>query len=247
MYFLNNVFFLPFAESSDISRTGGCFPANATVDTPTGKKRMADLKIGDQVLSTSADGVLTYSPVLLFLHRDAEQKRLYVVITTEKKEQIVLTSSHLIFITDEKTPKIDVSSSYVTFAKNVEVGHFVFVKNNSSKIELQKVINVTAIVETEHYAPLTEEGSIVVNNVVASCYAMIESQEIAHAAFQPMRMLLNSKAAALHFLKAVNCIPLKAKGIARKVDYENARGVHWYAELLYKMSYYILPENYLYQ
>ena len=37
-------------------------------------------------------------------------------------------------------------------------------------------------------APLTEEGTIVVDGTLASCYAEISSHMIAHAAFFPVRL-----------------------------------------------------------
>ncbi|KAG8181667.1 hypothetical protein JTE90_009827 [Oedothorax gibbosus] len=226
-------------DIEDITRNGGCFPANASVDTPSGKKLMADLKIGEFVLSSTPDGTLVYSQVLLFLHREQNMNRVYNIITTEKNSKIVLTSSHLIFVTIDKS-LTNISNSYVTFAKNVEVGHYLFVKNNSSGIELQKVVNITTVIENEHYAPLTEEGSIVVNDVLASCYAMIESHKIAHAVFTPIRLLLNSKKAAMHFLQLFT----SEEDMSNKV--EKPLGVHWYAALLYKMSYYLLSDNYMY-
>lgn len=207
---------------------------------------MSDLAIGDNVLVATSDGDLTFSPVLLFLHRESnKQKRLYITITTDKHQQIMLTASHLIYITDK--PDSGVSNSYVTFAKNVQIGHYLYVANGSSTIELQKVIDITGRVQKDHYAPLTSEGSIIVNNVLASCYAMVESHELAHAAFRPMRMLLNSKEAAMHLLKTLQPFSKSKEDKTPRDDFDKGGGIHWYAEMLYKLSYYVLPENYLYQ
>ena len=39
------------------------------------------------------------------------------------------------------------------------------------------------------YAPMTEEGTIVVDGILASCYALVEDQQLAHGAFAPLRYM----------------------------------------------------------
>lgn len=61
-------------------------------------------------------------------------------------------------------------------------------KRIDKTVTFDQIVSVEYIVKKGIYAPLTREGNIVVNSVVASCYAMIKNHELAHAAFAPFRM-----------------------------------------------------------
>ncbi len=53
-------------------------------------------------------------------------------------------------------------------------------------------MKVTEISLTEHNefgTPLTNTGTIIIDGVVASCYANTESQTLAHWAFLPLRVV----------------------------------------------------------
>lgn len=67
--------------------------------------------------------------------------------------------------------------------------------NNSSQsiiiIKPERVIDIQLKVEIGVYAPLTQTGTVIVNDVVSSCYAIVDSQQLAHWAFFPIRLLYN--------------------------------------------------------
>lgn len=54
-------------------------------------------------------------------------------------------------------------------------------------IILDQIVNINYVVRRGIYAPLTREGNIVVNSVVASCYAVISDHQMAHMSFAPVR------------------------------------------------------------
>lgn len=56
-------------------------------------------------------------------------------------------------------------------------------------IRFDQIVSVNYVKRKGIYAPLTREGNIVVNSVVASCYAVISDHELAHMSFAPVRWL----------------------------------------------------------
>ncbi|GBM12111.1 Sonic hedgehog protein A [Araneus ventricosus] len=232
-------------DSADLGRSGGCFSGNSTVHTLMGKKKMSQLSIGDKVLVTTADGSLDYSEVILFLDRDNLESRWFQTIITESGAEITLTSTHLIFT--KSGDNLDDKKAVATYAKNVEIGHFIYVVSEASnllqaKISLEKVINVTTTRNAGIFAPLTLHGTVVVNNVVASCYAVISNHQLAHVAFLPMRILYNFKQAGLYFLQQLHMLKFKASKISTS---QGLDGIHWYAELLYKIIDKLASKNLL--
>lgn len=71
------------------------------------------------------------------------------------------------------------------------------------------------------YAPLTRHGTLVVDGVVASCFALVQEQHLAQLAFWPLRLY--------HSL----------------VGWPGAQGdgVHWYSGLLYRLGRLLLPPD----
>ena len=55
------------------------------------------------------------------------------------------------------------------------------------RAEFDEITKIDFINREGIYAPLTREGNIVVNSVVASCYAVISDQDLAHLSFAPVR------------------------------------------------------------
>ncbi|CAL1298201.1 unnamed protein product [Larinioides sclopetarius] len=212
-------------ESADGARLGGCFSAGSSVQTETGRKRMSELRIGDKVLVATPQGDLEYSEVILFLDRDPTDNRTYIAIETESGARVILTPGHLIF-TEPDQRTADATDLHATYAKNVQIGHYVYVVSRG-KLTLERVRNISAESEVGVYAPLTRHGTVVVNDVVASCYAMMYEQSLAHLAFLPVRLLHNFKQ-------------------TENSTTEEHRGIHWYATMLYHLSRTLLPKSYLY-
>lgn len=231
------------SESYGSARTGGCFHGDALVQSPVGPKRLADLLIGDQVLALDADGrTAVYSEVIAFLDRQPEADRLFYTIVTDTGRQITLTPGHLLFYAGSVK-----DSPQPAFAGHVAPGGFVLVQGvesngtefngthkwrhlsadgRTSGVRLERVRGVRAVWMSGVYAPLTREGTVIVDGVAASCYAGVQNQALAHWAFAPLRLWRS----------------LAASSEPKPCGLE---GVHWYADTLYRLFYRLLPSSYL--
>ncbi|XP_061176265.1 sonic hedgehog protein-like [Saccostrea echinata] len=216
------------SDSSAAIKIGGCFPPLATVYTEhSGTKSMEDLQVGDKVLSLKANGKLGYSEVVSFLDKDQKRSGLYFTITTSDLRTITLTDRHLIYTSITNSSSIE--SFVANYAQTVQTGQFVLINDGDSEIRSSLVTHVTSQTVNGVYAPLTYDGTIVVNGVVTSCYGVINSELIAHFSCSPLRWF--------HTLSKY--IPF----ISRDTEQD---GVHWYAEFLYSMGRILLSPDLLY-
>lgn len=75
-----------------------CFPGTATVSLPGGAtKRMADVALGDSVLSVGHNGRLQYSPVYMFSSRRPTERAAFMRIHTDAGLSITATQGHYLF------------------------------------------------------------------------------------------------------------------------------------------------------
>jgi hypothetical protein len=132
-------------------------------------------------------------------------------VTTTTGRQLSLTSSHLL--------PTDIYG-YV-MAKNIHIGVNIYVMNENGVLISESVSNVTDVVKQGYVAPLTEEGTLIVNNVAASCYATINSHYVAHSVLAPMRWWYG------------------LFGISKESS--EMIGVHWFAKMLYEMTTFLMP------
>lgn len=219
-----------FPDSSQSSHSSGCFTGNSTVTTSTGDvKRLDELNVGEKVLSMDKNGDAVYSEVLMFLDRNEHETREFVKITTDGGATLSVTPAHLLMVW-----KTALKQTKFIFAEQVEEDDFVLVNINGS-LEPRRVIKISSEMSRGVYAPLTREGTIIVNSITASCYALVDSQSIAHWSFMPVRAYNLVK----HYF--VDDTP------SAKTTSSIQNGVHWYAKTLYTIKDYLLPSDWIYQ
>ncbi|XP_072394985.1 tiggy-winkle hedgehog protein [Diabrotica undecimpunctata] len=225
-------------ESSQGAKYGGCFSGDSTVLTSTGvRRKLSELQIGEKILAQDTlSNELIFSEVLLYLDYNPSQKREFLKLTLSSNRTLIITPSHLVLK--------ETSEGYRTvFAKSISVGDKLLVSNNSHSVVTDSVIEVSGVVRTGVYAPLTAAGTLVVNDVVASCYAVMDSQAIAHWAFLPVRLGWNLKKATLRVWDVISR-PFRAWSqdsvAVRKIS---EPGVHWYPKMLYTVAQYLMPSH----
>lgn len=220
------------SEHSVAAKTGGCFPGNSLVTSEGGvKKMMRDLRPGERVLASSGSdgsGELLYSEVVTFLDRQPDARKSFYTLGTALGTNLTLTAAHLVFVTDAA----DCSRSALTeaFASDVRPGQCVLTTSDDGEEPTKKKANrgrLTRVTWVEvregmgAFAPLTRHGTLVVDDVLASCYATVDQQWLAHWALAPLR--------ALHRLAGSGS--------------DAGTGTHWYARLLHWVASVLLDPS----
>ena len=226
---------------------------------------ISDLKVGDSILAMDSNGEYTFSPVISFLHRAPEDSGLFNVIQTDTGHTVTLTPHHLIYrkgqSDDEKQPegytskgevevqiisanekkKNQIASPEIVFAADIQEGDSVFVFDATNKMGLlpAKVTKVEARNFSGLYAPLTADGNLVVDNVLASCYAVTDSHTLAHLAFVPLRLWYNLLDIYAYLTGSENVRSMDGTGSADL----DGKGIHWYAKGLYSFVESTMPSR----
>ncbi|KAG9277863.1 indian hedgehog B protein-like [Astyanax mexicanus] len=216
------------SEHSAAAKTGGCFPGRAWLMLESGgRKAMRDLQAGDRVLvskESKESRNLLYSEVLTFLDRDPMTRKLFYVISTEDGESLSLTAAHLLFVWEGNCTGEALSSEgtiRTIFASDASPGQCVLTvegeKDGLLKERLSRISRLRIWEDSGAYAPLTAQGTLLVNGVMTSCYAAVEKHQLAHWVFGPLRMLHSWTGPS----------PVQGKGL-----HWYARALHWVGKVL---------------
>ena len=119
-----------------------------------------------------------YSPIIAFLHRDLDELASYKRIRT-KNAKIELSARHLIHRRDDGFVWAE------KLAKGDEI--LVLSSKHANKSSWEEITEITEVNKQGLLAPLTEQGTIIVDNVYASCYAVVKYHSVGHIALAPYR------------------------------------------------------------
>ncbi|CAH8533943.1 unnamed protein product [Dicrocoelium dendriticum] len=228
-------------DSSITSQWFGCFPGSAKLTKENGTViMMRDLSIGDRILTLdTTTNLLLPTSVVAFIHRDEHMWRPMVKVTFEsvcnepwsplgRLSFLKLTPNHLIYVSRLAGKRLQIAA---VFASMLKSGDSILVtpKLNGSSCK-GVIINIT--VQNEWikedlgmYAPLTQTGTLVVDDVFVSSFAQFSNERIAYLSTLP-----------LNFYFVISCW---WKSIQTKV-YHN--GIHWYARWIYRLTSPVLPK-----
>ncbi|XP_049623993.1 indian hedgehog protein [Suncus etruscus] len=208
------------SEHSAAAKTGGCFPAEAQVQLESGARvALSAVRPGDRVLAMGEDGNPTFSDVLIFLDREPTRPRAFQVIETQDPpRRLALTPAHLLFTANNHTEPA--AHFRATFASQVKPGQYVLVVGVMG-LQPARVSTVSTHIALGAYAPLTRHGTLVVEDVVASCFAAVADHHLAQLAFWPLRLF-----------------PSLVWG-----SWTPSEGVHWYPQLLYRLGRLLLEDS----
>ena len=105
------------------------------------------------------------------------------------------------------------------FAKRLNRDDIIITYDFESKSRLEEKIKSILIDPVEGFvAPLTMSGTMLVNGILASNYAIIDSQSVAHTVMAPARLWYSMSGAAWQIEKQVN-------------------GTHWFPDMLHAFTH----------
>jgi hypothetical protein len=191
-----------------------------------GRVPLTSVKAGERLLASDSAGHVTYSDVILFLHRDVDAQHVpYYSLHTDSGHVIRLTANHLIYRSRCHDNSNFALCAEAVFADDVRLGDLLFdVAANTSNVMTSRVVTIDVTREEGMYAPLTTLGNVIVDDVIVSCYATIGSQSLAHASFAPARLW--------HTV-----LPTLAE------SHVAAQVTHWYLDLLTSIGSLVLPPS----
>ncbi|CAB9504310.1 expressed unknown protein [Seminavis robusta] len=158
----------PVPAPSEPPTPSSCFSEQATVHVEQPGQgqvqlsaKMTDLKIGDMILTAKN----RFQPIYAFAHNDATTETEFLQIhTTSGKKPLEVTGQHLVYLQGKDSP--------VT-AKSIKVGDSLMEAGQE-----QGGPAVVAKIETVQrhgiYAPLTQDGTLVVDGFASSCYISLQ-------------------------------------------------------------------------
>ena len=163
---------LCFAAQEQGACNDECFPADATVTTPGGEKLMQELRVGDQVLTTSSDGTLIFEDVYFFGHANAEAVRSYLTLGLEgASAPLEITGKHFVPLCPVTGQPCEYSEHVYKYAQETVHGDHLWVAGTNSTVELARVKEIGRTVSKGLFNPYTLGGTIIVNNVLASAHS----------------------------------------------------------------------------
>ncbi|XP_001605475.3 sonic hedgehog protein [Nasonia vitripennis] len=243
------------SESSSAGKSGGCFPGASLVRTSDGlTRRLDELRLGDRVAAMDhSTGEIVYSEVLAFIDRQPEERRQFIRLSTKSGQVLTLTPQHL----------VPIEGKSAVFAARVQPGDRLLVRHvvtssleleaNNETLRYDEVLEAKLVLEEGVYAPLTAQGTLLVNDVVASCYALVDSQWVAHLSFLPYRLFRSIESSLGRFAEMLRSLGSSSSRtttttttVLRDVNSEPSEGVMTYASFLYSLSDYVLPKSMIY-
>ena len=176
-----------------------CFPSGAVVkvqnkDGEVKQKKMANLDVGDEVMGWDEKRNRTvFTKVIMFAHLAPDAVDVeYLKITLEDGNEITPSGNHLVMVGKQKK---------AILARKVKPGDILSSVDKNQEISPKKVLTVENVIEQGIFCPITLSGNVIVDNVLASCYASVEdhvllkglvkisAQNMAHLGLMPMRAL----------------------------------------------------------
>ncbi|XP_039649669.1 indian hedgehog B protein-like [Perca fluviatilis] len=217
------------SDHSVAAKSGGCFPGEALVTLASGaQKSIIDLRPGERVLASAGSdgsGELLYSKVLVFLDRAPATWTLFYTLHTEAGARLSLTAAHLIFVSQGNCSEGALPARgalRTAYASGARLGQCVLVsQGEAGQGRLSRITRISTRASRGAFAPLTQQGTLVVDGVVASCYAVVDQHALAHWAFSPLR-LIHSWTGSTG---------------------SHGDGIHWYSQLLHWLGRVLLDSG----
>ncbi|XP_071848064.1 uncharacterized protein [Apostichopus japonicus] len=161
---------------------GECFAGSTEVRIKErGIAKISNVRVDDEILVFDENGQLFYDKVYLISHARKDENITYVRLQTSSGKDLRISQGHLL-------PVGSLGSNVA--AKDASLGNVIFTLQDGVMMP-DKVTSVTYELCRGAYCPMTIYGTIVVNDVAASCYTTFFPAPLAHALLSPIRFLFS--------------------------------------------------------
>ena len=114
----------------------------------------------------------------------------YYIITTERKTHLTLSAAHLVFKTIPSRDPQEISRRRSVHASQIRAGDYVLVHHPENRKPVAEMVIAVSLAQSQGaFAPVTQEGTMIVDGVWVSCYADIVDHELAHSMMAPLNSL----------------------------------------------------------
>jgi Hint module/Vault protein inter-alpha-trypsin domain/von Willebrand factor type A domain len=187
---------------------GFCFSGDNMVLTKDyGYVKMANIQIGDMV----SVGPNKFSRVFGFGHRNDITDTTYLQIFTSNTKPLEISHDHMLFVQNQRAIP----------ASSVKIGDNIVLGNAPGAVGI--VRKISTVKRTGAYAPFTEVGTIVVNDVLASNYISLQENssffEVAGIKIVSMHWLAHASQAPYRLISRV--------GLCKKESYTSEGISKW--------------------
>ena len=177
--------------STSSQMSSGCFNSEAQVQLANSSWiKVSELQSGHYIRTYDhSSKQIVNSRFIDYLHFDKSALFKFISIKTAAETSetaapmpsLEISEYHLI-----QRLKRDSSSEHeFVFAKDLVKGDKLFLMTESGSMKYAEITELDEVYEQGAYAPLTEHGTLIVNNVLASCFANTPYHGLVHAAFYP--------------------------------------------------------------
>ncbi|CAF2859881.1 unnamed protein product [Rotaria sp. Silwood2] len=161
-------------------RGAQCFSGDSLIKLSNGEyKEIGNLQSSDEIITIDQSKIIS-TEMIVMLDKQISKQALFYTLRTDSGNEISLTEYHLI-----PTINSNGNENYL-FAKQIKIGDYLFVLLNG-KLKYSPVINITIEMKKGYYAPLTMKGTLLINNVLASCFANVNNHHLAQYYMTPLR------------------------------------------------------------
>uniref|UniRef100_A0A914Q059 Uncharacterized protein n=1 Tax=Panagrolaimus davidi TaxID=227884 RepID=A0A914Q059_9BILA len=157
-----------------------CFSGDTVVTLRNNqKKRLDELDENDDWILSAGDNRIGFNKMLSWLHRMPNIETEFIKFTLENGKTLKITKNHYIYKA-ECSAKCGTHDQHqynsVAAEKVLPSDCLLSLNNDSTKMVLTRISKIETVIEKGIYAPLTDSGDILVNDIFASCYSEIDNQ-----------------------------------------------------------------------
>lgn len=198
-----------------------CIDAEANALMADGSfKKVGSLEIGDHVKTLDKNGQLTNTDVVMMMDL-SDQESLFLNITTSSDKNLRVSGTHL----------ISIPNGEFKFAKELYRGDTIMTYDSKTQMQTEDTIKSILIEPVSGYAaPLTMSGTLLVENILLSNYALLESHDLAHSVMAPVRWwyTINSEMRQVIPSSVSNSLEIE----------KQLNGTHWFPGMLHAFNTY---------